>query len=352
MKASIITSTSTTTANSSSTSTSTSIKKKLCNSEEYPDISVSSILRKSTTTNATSTSNVSPIMKIKSTKILPPLPLQEFKLDTKNLTPITISGETIKNINHNINYTDKDDDFYDESECTVEGNLHDPFISKKLSKFYTYSDRMETKIFADLKKYVCYICRSFSVDTMVLTSNSVDDNDKVKLVDKVSLSKLPCLTFDSDFESGNIDIVQLVEGRDSKLVERSLERISKDRDFQLPVEVDQEYDLTIRTDINTKGNIQWYYFSINSGDYGNTEIASCAKKWTYPCKVRFNIINFGKSDSLYNYGMKPAVFSKKSLNCVGNLGIMMTQVIFVIIKINLIQLRARRNSLLLHLHTL
>lgn len=52
--------------------------------------------------------------------------------------------------------------------------------------------------------------------------------------------------------------------------------------------------------IQTKGNIQWYFFSVknNSAQEGLT--------------VRFNFVNMMKKDSLYNYGMKPCVFSAKA----------------------------------------
>lgn len=235
-----------------------------------------------------------------SSKILPPLPLQEFCID-KNIHAISISGVKLKHINHNINENDKEDDFYDESECTVEGNLHDPFVSKKLSKYFMYIEKMEGKLFDELKKYMVYISPSFGL-------NNSDNNDKIKMVDKQSSVNIPCLIFDSEFECGNIDTVQLVEGRDHNIMEKHLEKGSKERDIQIPVEVQQEYDLTIRNDINTTGNIQWYYFSINTGHACNAD----SKKWSYPYKVRLNIINFTKSDSLYNYGMRPVVFSSRN----------------------------------------
>ena len=84
--------------------------------------------------------------------------------------------------------------------------------------------------------------------------------------------------------------------------------------------VDQEYDLTLRNDLNTNGNIQWYYFR-TSITQSQAEQAATAKTPTnttnttdqstslFPLRVRFNIINMQKSDALYNYGMKPAVYS-------------------------------------------
>ncbi|OMJ93182.1 hypothetical protein SteCoe_3873 [Stentor coeruleus] len=80
------------------------------------------------------------------------------------------------------------------------------------------------------------------------------------------------LVFESRFESGNLR-----------------------RAIQM---YDYEYDLVLRTDLNTKGNMQWYYFSISNTRKGQ--------------KYIFNIINMLKPNSLYNFGMKPCVYSEKN----------------------------------------
>jgi hypothetical protein len=69
------------------------------------------------------------------------------------------------------------------------------------------------------------------------------------------------LTFDSFFESGNLDIVQ---------------KTSKDT-----------YNLYMRCDTNTSGNHQWFYFAAS-----HTASLACRT-------VTFNIINFTKPESLY-----------------------------------------------------
>ena len=61
---------------------------------------------------------------------------------------------------------------------------------------------------------------------------------------------------------------------------------------------DSEYDLVLQNDINTNGHTQWYFFRV-----GNTKAGK---------KVKFNILNLAKTDSLYNYGMKINTFSTKS----------------------------------------
>jgi len=76
--------------------------------------------------------------------------------------------------------------------------------------------------------------------------------------------------FDSCFEGGNLDIALKVK--------------------------ENEYDLYMRTDSNTRGHHQWFYFSVTS------------KTAT---TIKFNILNFTKRDSLYLQGMRIAVFSEK-----------------------------------------
>ena len=56
-----------------------------------------------------------------------------------------------------------------------------------------------------------------------------------------------------------------------------------------------EYDLIMANDVNSTGNNQWFYFSV--------ENMIVDKEYT------FSVVNFTKSDSLFNYGMAPAVYS-------------------------------------------
>ncbi len=78
------------------------------------------------------------------------------------------------------------------------------------------------------------------------------------------------LEFDSDFESGNLDLAA--------------------------TKSPNEYDLFMRTDSNTRGHHQWFFFSVRNKSPGT---------------VRLNVLNFTKDDSLYNQGMRVAVFSEK-----------------------------------------
>lgn len=61
---------------------------------------------------------------------------------------------------------------------------------------------------------------------------------------------------------------------------------------------ENEYNLILQNDINTNGHTQWFYFRV-----GNT---------TKGQKVKFNILNLAKPDSLYNYGMKVWILSEKN----------------------------------------
>ena len=80
------------------------------------------------------------------------------------------------------------------------------------------------------------------------------------------------LVFESRFEGGNLAMASKVS--------------------------DSEYNLLLQTDINSRGHTQWFFFSVK-----NTQSS-------FP--VKFNILNFPKSDSLFNYGMKVLIYSEKN----------------------------------------
>ncbi|GMH71824.1 hypothetical protein TL16_g05755 [Triparma laevis f. inornata] len=110
------------------------------------------------------------------------------------------------------------------------------------------------------------------------------------------------LAFDSFFESGNLSKAYHVSGRSNDLTTVtatfpnggiSTENVSY---LQKLHPVDQEYELYLRTDTHTAGNIQWFYFS-----------ATPPANATFPMSVRINIVNFMKRGSLYQYGMRPLV---------------------------------------------
>eukprot|EP00054_Salpingoeca_dolichothecata_P030847 m.254508 g.254508 ORF g.254508 m.254508 type:complete len:1047 (+) comp26731_c1_seq3:106-3246(+) len=57
-----------------------------------------------------------------------------------------------------------------------------------------------------------------------------------------------------------------------------------------------EYSLVLRKDLRTSRHTQWFFFSIRNTRAGQT--------------YKFNIVNLLKSDSLYNHGMQPVVYSQ------------------------------------------
>lgn len=91
-----------------------------------------------------------------------------------------------------------------------------------------------------------------------LEDGSVDPTDKT-------------LLFESKFESGNLYLAQKVS--------------------------DTEYNLLMQNDINTNGHTQWFFFQV--------------KNTTKNMSVQFNIMNFTKPDSLFNFGMKVSIYSDK-----------------------------------------
>lgn len=61
--------------------------------------------------------------------------------------------------------------------------------------------------------------------------------------------------------------------------------------LQLALKMNEsEYNLILQNDINTNGHTQWFYFRVTNMTKGQ--------------KIKFNILNLSKPDSLYNYGMK------------------------------------------------
>ena len=80
------------------------------------------------------------------------------------------------------------------------------------------------------------------------------------------------LLFNSTFESGNLDMVVK------------------------PAEKEENYfNLFLRPDTNSNGNLHWFYFSISGATNGQN--------------ITLNISNFTKFTSLFQQGLKPSIFS-------------------------------------------
>lgn len=52
----------------------------------------------------------------------------------------------------------------------------------------------------------------------------------------------------------------------------------------------------MQNDINSKGHTQWFYFRVKNTRKNHS--------------VKFNIQNYSKGDSMFNYGMKVAIYSE------------------------------------------
>ncbi|CAD8045932.1 unnamed protein product [Paramecium primaurelia] len=78
------------------------------------------------------------------------------------------------------------------------------------------------------------------------------------------------IQFSSTFESGNLDRVDYISN--------------------------EEYNLFMRIDTNSIGHSNWFYFKTTNNQLN---------------KIKFNICNFTKPQSLYTKGMKPYILSKK-----------------------------------------
>ena len=71
-----------------------------------------------------------------------------------------------------------------------------------------------------------------------------------------------------------------------------------------------EYDLFTRPDLHSAvGHMQWFYFAVS-----NTH----AKGNNGPSRVKFNVMNMQKNDSLFNQGMRPVMYSKMDADAARN----------------------------------
>jgi hypothetical protein len=256
-----------------------------------------------------------PIYKIDNS-ILPPLPLLTFKgLGLRSENVMTINGDEIKPIVSNLSPNKRSGD-------RLQHILH---VSKLVKWFTTRSYKeaairqprssfragTEEPLIRDIPVYKNTTFDSDKSPPVGAFTRQSSESDLISNTDQfISEIRQSNLTFDSNFESGNLFKAVRVTGRENIDVSHRLQH-SVAENFA-PDEVDQEYDLTLRNDLNTEGNIQWYHFSVSTA----SSVAvhdDPPKKVVYPLKVRFNIVNMQKTDALYNYGMKPATFSSSNV---------------------------------------
>lgn len=72
---------------------------------------------------------------------------------------------------------------------------------------------------------------------------------------------------------------------------------------------DATYDLFLRADLHTAGHTQWFYFAVSNTHPQSLVRLSEQGVQVPSVRVRFNIANLTKPDSLFNMGMRPVVYS-------------------------------------------
>ena len=99
------------------------------------------------------------------------------------------------------------------------------------------------------------------------------------------------LTFDSEFECGNL----------LRAVQRG----------------DASYDLFLRSDLHTEGHTQWFYFAVSNTHPSGVVKLSEQGVQVPPVRVRFNIVNLTKPDSLFNSGeiSHKCLYLPRKVNC-------------------------------------
>ncbi|KAL4469431.1 hypothetical protein ABPG74_004684 [Tetrahymena malaccensis] len=135
--------------------------------------------------------------------------------------------------------------------------------------------RLVYKRYYDLfpnKYYASYICDLKNVfkNKNELIFKQLNNNPQAEKEKAIKIQKND-LVFDSRFESGNL--------------------------FQAWKISNTEYNLILQNDINSKGNTQWFFFSVQNAKKGQS--------------ITFNIINLNKKTSLFQKGMLPCVYSVK-----------------------------------------
>ena len=260
-------------------------------------------------------------------QMMQPLPLIHFQTELDdNATKTIFASGTIKNY---------DNDFADSPNTVQHRKLHDAHRSILLQNYFTALSSREVYLRENagraMRDDVClrfeevYTDKLFDESTTASASertatcssstNTItsDERNSTSKLSTSAYERRPVLQFDGEFESGNIEKAVFVTGRDKIRQHVSkMFKLGKSGPYVEPMEVDLEYDITVRNDIYTQGNIQWFYFKVIAPKYYGNEASGDRHKVKYPLKVRFQLVNMEKKDSLYNYGMRPVSRSEKN----------------------------------------
>ena len=138
---------------------------------------------------------------------------------------------------------------------------------------------------------------NFTIDNIInlnqindSTKKSINKNnfyDKTGQLDSFGTISENIVNFESNFECGNLQFVYLINNQDLNNDE-SNDNISKENN---------NYQLFLQNDTNTKGHSQWFFFKITKGNKGQ--------------KIKLNIMNFQRKKTKYSQGIKIWYFSQK-----------------------------------------
>eukprot|EP01029_Cantina_marsupialis_P012869 TRINITY_DN2849_c0_g2_i1.p1 TRINITY_DN2849_c0_g2~~TRINITY_DN2849_c0_g2_i1.p1 ORF type:complete len:1161 (+),score=314.56 TRINITY_DN2849_c0_g2_i1:1982-5464(+) len=168
-----------------------------------------------------------------------------------------------------------------EGEKTESCELFNPIRSRSLANFYS---RMEK-----------HSCSSEIVTVPVFPIEPSSATTQSESPTKSDFSD-DTLQFSADFESGNLAKADRVFGRSCAHRHARTDKIANRESMGSPI--NQEYDLLIRCDYHTHGHVQWFYFATQNMQKGT--------------RVKFNLLNHSKPDSLFNYGMQPCIYSQRA----------------------------------------
>ena len=133
---------------------------------------------------------------------------------------------------------------------------------------------------------------NYTIDNIINCSNNYRNINKRNIfnsnenLNKLGLSPEDIINFESNFESGNLKFVYLINPEEEE--ESELIRIEN---------INNNYELILQNDTNTRGHSQWFFFRISNGKKGQ--------------KIKLNIMNFQRKKTKYSLGIKIWYFSQK-----------------------------------------
>ena len=120
-----------------------------------------------------------------------------------------------------------------------------------------------------------------------------DDN-----LNKSGISPEDIINFESNFECGNLQFAYLINPQEEELItEENKTNINTPREITTNNNSNNNYELFLQNDTNTKGYSQWFFFRITKGKKGQ--------------KIKLNIMNFQRKKTLYSSGLKIWYYSQK-----------------------------------------